>query len=333
MRFLTVVFLTVFVAACGERAPAWGIAMHGGARNLAPGDYSDEELAVMRREIARALSAGHRVLAGGGTSLDAVQAAVVVLEDSPWYNAGRGAVFTNDGRNELDASLMDGRTLRAGAVAALHHVKNPIVLARAVMEKSAHVMMVGDGAEVFAREQDLELVDERYFRTERRWRELQKALEKERGAPRAAARADYFGTVGAVALDQHGNLAAATSTGGMTNKRYGRVGDSPIVGAGTYADNRCGAISATGHGEFFIRHAVAHDICARALYGKAALPAAADTVITDVLGEAGGDGGVIAMDPRGTVSMPFNTTAMFRGYAGADGVPAVAVTAGELARP
>jgi beta-aspartyl-peptidase (threonine type) len=317
------------------RKPQWGIVIHGGAGNIRRESLTPEKEAEYRAKLTEALRAGHAVLAQGGTSLDAVSAAIRILEDSPLFNAGKGAVFTHDGKNELDASIMDGRTLKAGAVAGLQHVKNPIDLARRVMEKSPHVMMVAEGAEAFAKEQGIELVPSEYFRTEERWQQLQKVLEKEKasqGQPpssqapsRAPATGDEkFGTVGAVALDQAGNLAAGTSTGGMTNKRYGRVGDAPIIGAGTYANARC-AVSATGHGEYFIRYTVARDICARMEYLELPLLESAHSVVMDVLVKAGGEGGVIAMDSQGQVTMPFNSTGMYRGYMGEDGMAHVAI--------
>jgi beta-aspartyl-peptidase (threonine type) len=320
----------------------WGLVIHGGAGNIAPEMLSPERQAEYRATLAQALGAGHAVLAKGGSSLDAVVAAVTVMEDSPLFNAGKGAVFTHEGKNELDAAIMDGPTLAAGSVAGLRRVRNPIVLARRVMEKSPHVMMVGEGAEAFAQAQGVELVDPQYFWTEPRWRALQKALEEEKQTPVPAASrggasnsssgssegleaGEYkFGTVGAVALDKEGRLAAATSTGGMTNKRFGRVGDAPIIGAGTYASATCG-VSATGHGEYFIRYTVAHDVCARALYQGVPLAQAADAVVMDTLAKAGGEGGIIAMDGRGNVALPFNSKSMYRGYVGADGVPQVAV--------
>jgi beta-aspartyl-peptidase (threonine type) len=324
--------LLAALAGCGGREPpAWSLAIHGGARNLQPGDYTDEERAAIRAELAAALRAGARVLETGGSSLDAVEAVVVTLEDSPWFNAGRGAVFTHDGRNELDASIMDGATGAAGAVAGVTRIRNPVTLARRVMERSRHVLMAGAGAEAFAVEQGFTLVDPAYFRTERRWQELQRALEREKAAaPQAAREAvqDYFGTVGAVARDRAGRLAAATSTGGMTNKRFGRIGDSPIIGAGTFADAQC-AVSATGHGEYFIRFAVAHDICARARDLRLPVAAAARTVIQDVLKPAGGEGGVITMDARGVASFALNTTAMLRGAVQAGTTPMVAIDAQE----
>jgi beta-aspartyl-peptidase (threonine type) len=296
-----------------------------------------ERQAAYRAALEDALRAGHGVLERGGESVDAVVAAITVLEDSPLFNAGKGAVFNHDGKNELDAAIMDGRTLAAGAVAGLHRVKNPIALARSIMERSPHVMLIGDGAEEFAKAQGIELVDPGYFYTEHRWRQLQRALEAEKhehgpsarhtpgGADEGWERGELeFGTVGAVALDKHGHLAAGTSTGGLTNKRFGRVGDSPIIGAGTYANPGC-AVSATGHGEFFIRYTVAHDICARMEYTGAPLEAAADTVVMDVLVKAHGDGGIIAMDAQGHLAMVFNTKSMYRGFIGPEGAPAVAV--------
>jgi beta-aspartyl-peptidase (threonine type) len=262
-----------------------------------------------------------------------VQAAVVLLEDAPEFNAGKGAVYTHDGTHELDAAIMDGRTMMAGAVAGVKRSKNPIRLARLVMEKSPHVLLVGDGAETFGRTQSgIEFVPESYFDTELRWQQLQRALEEEKakqGAALAPQRGDveeYFGTVGAVALDRHGNLAAATSTGGITNKRAGRVGDSPIIGAGTYASNRSCAISATGVGEYFIRFTVAKDICARVEYQGTAAQAAADEVVQGLLKPAGGNGGVVGLDRDGNVIMSFNTTGMGRGYVGQDGRPMIRLT-------
>jgi beta-aspartyl-peptidase (threonine type) len=296
-----------------------------------------ERQAEYRATLEEALRRGHHVLERGGTSVEAVTAAITVLEDSPLFNAGKGAVFNHDGKNELDAAIMDGSTLSAGAVAGVHRVKNPILLARRIMERSPHVMLIGDGAEDLARTYGIELVDPSYFYTDHRWRQLQRALEAEEqgiepSAQRAPAGASEgvepgelkFGTVGAVALDRHGHLAAGTSTGGMTNKRAGRVGDSPVIGAGTYAGPRC-AVSATGHGELFIRYTVAHDICARMQYQGTPLAEAATVVVMDVLVKAHGDGGVIAMDGEGHRALVFNTKSMYRGSVGPDGVPSVAV--------
>ena len=296
--------------------------IHTGAGNFTLAGIAERKDA-MQAAMNDALMAGYHVLAGGGTSLDAVQAAIVILEDSPLFNAGKGAVFTHEGTNELDASIMDGATMKAGAVAGLEHIKNPIRLARLVMEKSPHVMLAGEGAEAFAKQQGVELVDQKYFYTDRAWKALQDALAAEKKAAQAG---DHHGTVGAVALDQHGNLAAGTSTGGLTNKRFGRIGDSPIIGAGTYANNRSCAISSTGIGEFWIRYTVAHDICARVEYTHASIQAAADVVVHGELKPVGGEGGVIGLDPQGNVMMSFNTTGMGRGYVGADGKPTIMFT-------
>ena len=304
------------------------LVIHGGA-GVEPGDLSKDEEVAARKALEAALRAGHAQLKAGRPALDAVGAAITVLEDAPQFNAGRGAVFTHDGRNELDTSLMDGASGKAGAAAGLHRVKNPITLARAIMDRSKHVMMVGDGAEMFAKEQGVALVDPEYFRTEKRWNQLQKALAEEKNAqasntPLELPGKAYFGTVGALALDAQGHLAAGTSTGGMTNKRYGRVGDSPIIGAGTWADARC-AVSGTGWGEFYIRSAAAHEICARVRLAGQSIGRAGDAVINDVIPKAGGDGGAIALDAQGVAAFPFNTGGMYRGWIGADGVPHVAI--------
>lgn len=303
--------------------PNWGIVIHGGAGDIERGRLTPAREAAHRAKLEEALRAGHAVLAGGGTSLDAVQAAIRVLEDSPLFNAGRGAVRTFEGVVELDASLMDGRDLRAGAVAGVRRVRNPIDLAREVMDGSPHVLLAGAGAEEFAQSRGLELVPPDYF-----------LRGEDSSGPAAPAATDTdamvpaacgalcgheLGTVGAVALDRHGNIAAGTSTGGLAGKRWGRVGDSPIIGAGTYADNRCGGISSTGHGEYFIRGVVAYDICAITMYQGIPLRDAADGVVMGKLVEMGGEGGVIAMDAEGVPSMSFNTPGMFRGYLGGDG--------------
>ena len=265
----------------------------------------------------------------GQQANEKVQAAIELMEDDPLFNAGRGAVFTHDGRNELDSSIMDGATGKAGAVAGVHRVKNPITLARAVMDRSRHVMMVGGGAEAFAKEQGITLVDPSYFRTEKRWQQLQNALKEEQQAQASNMPQDlpgkaYFGTVGALALDAKGQLAAGTSTGGMTNKRYGRVGDSPIIGAGTWADERCG-VSGTGWGEYYIRTAAAHEICARVRLAGASAGQAGREVINGMIPALGGDGGAIVLTAKGEVGLPFNTEGMYRGWIGADGVPHVAI--------
>ena len=305
------------------------LAIHGGAgverRDMTPDDERDA-----RAALELALRRGHAALKAGKPAVDAVTTAITVLEDDPHFNAGRGAVFTHDGRNELDASIMDGSTRKAGAVAGVHRVKNPILLARAIMERSAHVMMIGDGAEVFAKEQGVELVDPSWFRTEKRWQQLQRRLnEKAQGVSTIGDTHPgrrYTGTVGAVALDRRGRLAAGTSTGGMTDKRYGRVGDSPIIGAGTWADDRC-AFSGTGWGEFYIRSAAAHEVCARMRYLNEGPAEAGHSVINGDVPALGGDGGAIVMGADGRIGLPFNTEGMFRGWIGADGVPHAAIYA------
>ena len=329
--------LVAALAGCGGEEPppdrgpgqaAWSLAIHGGARNLQPGDYTDGERATIRAELAAALQAGARVLDAGGSSLDAVEAVVVAMEDSPWFNAGRGAVFTHDGRNELDASIMDGATGQAGAVAGVTRIRNPVRLARRVMERTPHVMLAGAGAEAFADTRpEIARVPNRWFDTEHRRRQLEQAQADEKrqaalGLP--PKKGTYFGTVGAVALDAQGHIAAATSTGGMTNKKWGRVGDSPIIGAGTWADERCG-VSGTGWGEFYIRNAVAHDICARVAYRGDSLAAAAEEVVDRIVPAAGGDGGAIALDRDGNIAMPFKTSGMYRGWVRPDGSRGVAI--------
>ncbi|WP_395641969.1 isoaspartyl peptidase/L-asparaginase family protein [Rudaea sp.] len=303
------------------------LVIHGGA-GVVRKEMTPEKEKAVRAALERALQAGYSTLKSGGSSLDAVTHAIVVLEDDPNFNAGKGAVFNHDGKNELDASIMDGATLRAGAVANVHRIKNPIELARAVMEKSEHVMLIDDGAEKFAQSIGMQLVDPKYFYTEARWKALQEAIAEEKAKTVEPGKTPHHGTVGAVALDSKGNLAAGTSTGGMTNKRFGRVGDSPIIGAGTYADARC-AVSATGWGEFYIRATAARDICARVEFRGDALKKAADEVVLGVIPKLGGDGGVIALDKDGNIAMPFNTDGMFRGWVDRDGKTHVAIYAGE----
>ncbi|WP_405234949.1 isoaspartyl peptidase/L-asparaginase family protein [Lentisalinibacter orientalis] len=293
------------------------IAIHAGAGTMSREETTPEQDATIRAELEQAVRVGHRVLTEGGTSLQAVQAAVNILEDSPFFNAGKGAVFNAEGENELDASVMDGATLNAGAVAAVRRIANPIDLALAVMTESRHVMLIGEGAETFAVEQGFELVDPAYFHTERRWRQLQEAKKAETAA-RTGEAGRWYSTVGAVALDREGNLAAGTSTGGLTNKRWGRVGDTPIIGAGTYANNESCAVSATGTGEYFIRYVVAHSICEHVRDGVS-IDEAAGRLIHEVLPAAGGDGGVIAMDAAGNIAMPHNTPGMYRASIGTDG--------------
>ena len=285
----------------------------------------DDDAKCMQADLDKALDAGHAVLSLGGTALDAVSAAIVVLEDSPWFNAGRGSVFNAEGGHELDASVMEGHTRRAGAVAGVSTVKNPILLARSVMEKSAHVMLAGEGAEKFADAQsEIERVATTYFDTDRRWKQLQdaKALEAQQAVH--TVQGTYFGTVGAVALDQHGHIAAGTSTGGMTNKQWSRVGDSPIIGAGTFATEHCG-VSCTGWGEFYIRAVAAHDICSRVEYRGDSIAQAAEDVINHIIPAMGGDGGAIALDKDGNIAMPFNTGGMSRGWISTDGKRGTAI--------
>ena len=301
------------------------LVIHGGAGIMSREDVRAEDEAVIRADLDRALDAGNSILAKGGTALDAVSASIRVLEDSPWFNAGKGAVFNHEGGHELDASIMEGHTRRAGAVAGVTTIKNPINLARAVMEHSPHVMLATEGAEKFADTRpEIERVDPTYFDTEKRRKQLEDAKAKEAAQTLHTVPGTYFGTVGAVALDVHGNIAAGTSTGGMTNKRWSRIGDSPIIGAGTYATDQCG-VSGTGWGEFYIRAAVAHDICARVAYRGDSLALAADDVIMHLIPEMGGDGGAIAMDKQGNIAMPFNTTGMYRGWIKPDGSRGTAI--------
>jgi beta-aspartyl-peptidase (threonine type) len=337
-------------AASQERPVA--LVIHGGAGTILPGRMSAEQEEAYRAALQEALDAGYAILTAGGSSLDAVEAAITTMELSPLFNAGRGAVFTSEDTVELDASVMDGATRAAGALTGVTRVKHPIRLARAIMEQSPHVMMAGRGAETFAEAQGLEMVENSFFYTDRRRNQARRgradgpsggdgaptyypgllddgddpaSAETPSVAPHPTDPGDKFGTVGAVALDRDGNLAAGTSTGGMTNKRFGRVGDSPIIGAGTYADNATCGVSATGHGEYFIRGVVAHDIAARMKHGGATVTEAARAVIHDVLpnlGE-GGTGGVIAMDAEGTIAMPFNTPGMYRASIAPDGTTTI----------
>jgi beta-aspartyl-peptidase (threonine type) len=287
----------------------FAIAVHGGAGTLPASELTPEKQRAFNEGLESALRAGFAILEQGGASLDAVVAAVTVLEDDPLFNAGRGSVLAANGGHELDASIMDGRDLRAGSVTGLRHVRNPIQLAQLVMDRSPHVMLAGAGAEEFALEHGLEPVPNEYFATERRRLELERLL---RGEQKPGGEA-VLGTVGAVAIDEQGNLAAGTSTGGMTGKKWGRVGDSPIIGAGTYAANDSCAVSATGHGEFFIRLAVAHEIASLVRYRGMDVRQAADEVVMNQLGKLGGTGGVIAIGRDGTIAMPFNSPGMLRG--------------------
>jgi beta-aspartyl-peptidase (threonine type) len=301
----------------------FGLAIHGGAGTLPRAEGGGEGELKYRAGLAAALDAGFAVLQAGATSLDAVTRAVMVLEDNPLFNAGRGSVFTLDGHNELDAAIMDGRTLKAGAVCGVTHIKNPIDLARTVMEHSEYVMLSGAGAEEFALSRGVALVPRSYFHTPERWRQLERIRGGDTGL--SALTISHVGTVGAVALDGDGRLAAATSTGGMTGKRYSRIGDSPIIGAGTYADDRSCAVSATGHGEVFIRAAVAHDICSRIRFGGRTLSDAVREVVLEELPALHGEGGVIAIDRRGDIVMEFNSEGMFRASRKAGEAPQIAV--------
>ncbi len=310
--------------------PAWsegsyGLAIHGGAGTISRASLSPGQEAAYLEQLTLAVNAGNAVLAGGGKAIDAVVAAILVMEDSTLFNAGRGAVYTHGGGHELDASLMQGEDLAAGAVAGVSDVRNPILLAREILQYSPHVMLSGEGASQYAAERGLARVKPDWFGTERRYRSWQKANGIE-PAQAGIVEEDYkFGTVGAVALDRQGNLAAGTSTGGMTNKRYGRIGDSPVIGAGTYANNESCAVSATGHGEYFIRYTVAHDICARMQYGALTLEQAAQQVVNIELVDAGGDGGIIAIDRDGQISLVFNSEGMYRAYSHNGAAPTAAI--------
>jgi beta-aspartyl-peptidase (threonine type) len=335
MKNLIWLFLLLLLAAgCGQATdkdsksydrerPQWAIVVHGGAGMMQPEAFPAEVRQAYAEKISEALNAGGAILQQGGASLDAVEAAVRVLEDSPMFNAGKGAVFSAAGINELDASVMDGKTGKAGAVAGVTVIRNPIAAARRVMEASPHVMLAGAGAESFATEQGLAIVDKSYFYTEDRWQSLLRA--RQRAEEQATDTTEKHGTVGCVALDKNGNLAAATSTGGMTNKKYGRIGDSPIIGAGTYADNATCAVSCTGHGEYFITNAVAYDVAARIKYFGQSLQEAAGEIINKKLKSQGAEGGLIAIDSAGNIAMPFNTSGMFRGYLLPDSLPKISI--------
>jgi beta-aspartyl-peptidase (threonine type) len=322
------------------------IVIHGGAGTIVKEKMTASVQAEYRQVLTDSVRAGYKLLQDGADSTQAVIAAITIMEDSPLFNAGKGSVFTHDGKNEMDASIMEGSHLEAGSVAGVSRVKNPIQLAYSVMKNSPHVILAGKGAERFAEQQKMGLVDPSYFYTERRWQQLQKLLQEEaqsgkQGDQNPDDRNNHitslsedagdgfddhkFGTVGAVALDQYGHIAAGTSTGGMTNKRFGRVGDSPIIGAGTYADDDSCGISATGHGEYFIRAAVAHDICARASYKGISLQQGADEVILDKLVKMKGEGGIIGIDPQGNVVFSFNSEGMYRAAIDATGTLTVAI--------
>ncbi|MEM9835767.1 MAG: isoaspartyl peptidase/L-asparaginase [Bacteroidota bacterium] len=346
MRQLLLLLPFLLCYACGdgptevtsEATPAtepekaeYAIVIHGGAGTIRKDRMTDERAEGIRAAMNAALDAGEAVLKNGGTAAEAVEKTIWVMEDSPFFNAGKGAVFTSAGTNELDASFMTGHDLQAGAVGGVSNIKHPISAARTVLEQSEHVMLTGVGAEAFAKAQGLEIVDPQYFYTEERYQSLQRVREKEaiddadvHGNLLYARELDEkFGTVGCVALDKSGNIAAGTSTGGMTNKKFNRIGDSPIIGAGTYANNETMGVSCTGHGEYFIRYAVAHDIHARMSYGQASLAEATDAIVFDVLKPAGGTGGLVALDKYGNVAMPFNTEGMYRGYAKPGGERAI----------
>lgn len=359
ISLLMIVVLVLPFAAFGQKSsfgeikqlqspqnPRLGFIIHGGAGVISRATMTPEKEKEFRLKLEEAVLAGYKALQAGKTSLDAVEIAIRIMEDSPLFNAGKGAVFTNDGRNELDASIMYGKTLAAGSAAGLRHVKNPITLARAIMERSEHVMMIGEGAEKFAKEQKIDLVDEKYFWTQHRWDALQNILKEEKQKTEKVEKGkndsvkpsvssnpilssneprNRFGTVGAVALDRYGDLAAGTSTGGMTNKKYGRVGDAPIIGAGTYANNDSCAVSATGWGEYFIRLGVARDIASLMEYRAMPIQNAADMVIQQKLQKLGGDGGIIAMDKFGNMAISFNSEGMYRAYIGSDGKPVVEI--------
>ena len=308
-----------FIASVGSNPalasddPPIAIAIHGGAGTITRSDLSEDQETAIRDTLGRALQAGHARLIDGATAMDAVEAAIVVLEDSPLFNAGHGAVFNSQGSNELDAAVMDGRSRNAGAITGVRHIRNPIVLARRVMNESPHVMLAGSGAEEFALSQGFALVPGEYFYTERRWQQLEKSRQQQTSRNELPPLEFRLGTVGAVALDRDGNLAAGTSTGGMTNKRFGRIGDVPVIGAGTYADNDTCAVSATGHGEYFIRAVVGHDIASQIRYAGRSLQAAAEDVVMRKLVDMGGTGGIISINPRGEISMVHNTPGMYRG--------------------
>ena len=304
--------------------PPTALVIHGGAGVIERSALSAEDEKAVRADLDRALDAGQAVLRDGGSALDAVTAAVRVLEESPWFNAGKGAVFNAEGGHELDAAIMEGHTRRAGAVAGVSTVRSPLLLARAVMERSPHVMMAGAGAEKFADQHpDIERVAPDWFDTPHRRQQLERAREREQ-KQMAALPGTYFGTVGAVALDRNGHIAAATSTGGMTNKRYGRIGDAPVIGSGTWADAGCG-VSGTGWGEFYLRTAAAHSVCARMALAGEPLATAAEAVINGEIVKLGGDGGAIALDANGNIAMPFNTPGMYRGWVRPDGSRGTAI--------
>lgn len=330
IKATSLMLFSLLVLHASAQQKKYVLVIHGGAGTILKKNMTPEKEAAYIAVLTQALKAGYTQIKAGKSSLDAVEATIHVLENDPHFNAGKGAVFTHDGRNELDAAIMEGKTLKAGAVAGVTTIKNPISAARAVMEKSEHVMMIGTGAEQFAKEAGLEIVDPKYFWTQERWDGLQKAIKADsakavldHGSKKSELLGiknhDYkFGTVGCVALDQAGNLAAGTSTGGMTNKKYGRVGDAPIIGAGTYCNNETAGISCTGWGEFYIRNVVAKTISDLMEY-KGLSVTEASKVALDKVGKMGGDGGLIALDKKGNIAMPFNTEGMYRGAVTTDG--------------
>ena len=323
IHVLTLFTFLIITAGCGntvidqqssDNRPDYVLVIHGGAGTISRESLSSTQESDYHNKLNEVLEAGENILKNGGSSMEAVRAAIIVMEDSPLFNAGVGAVFTNQKMVELDASVMDGKTLNAGAIAGVTDIKNPILGAIAVMEDSPHVMLAGKGASEFAKERGLDIVDNSYFHTQRRLDAVTRQIEQ-----------DKHGTVGAVALDMEGNLAAGTSTGGMSNKKYGRIGDSPVIGAGNYANNNTCAVSATGHGEFFIRMVVAYDISALMEYGKMSLKEASEKVINKKLVEAGATGGIVAVDNQGNISMPFNTSGMYRGFVKSTGEKETAI--------
>jgi beta-aspartyl-peptidase (threonine type) len=304
--------LLIFISqiSFSQQSKKYGLVIHGGAGTILKSNMTPEKETEYKTKLNEALETGYKILDSGGTSLDAIVAVINIMEDSPLFNAGKGAVLTEKGVAELDASIMDGKTLKAGAVAGVKHIKNPITLARLVMDKSPHVMLIGEGAEAFAKENNVEMVDENYFITPNRWQQYQKMKELQE----KKAKEEKHGTVGCVALDKNGNLAAGTSTGGMMMKKFGRVGDSPIIGAGNYANNSTCAVSGTGYGEYFIRLSIAKDISDLMEYKNLSLEYAANEVVMKKLPALGGDGGIIAIDKNGNIAMPFCTSGMYRGY-------------------
>jgi L-asparaginase / beta-aspartyl-peptidase len=329
-RFLIIsTLLLIFLLSCEreiQKTATPVLVVHGGAGVIIRSEMSGDKERIYKQKLAEVLLQGYALLQSGSSSLDAVESATMMMEDSPLFNAGKGAVFAANGKNELDAAIMDGKTGQAGAVTCVRHIKNPIQLARLVMEKSPHVLLAGEGAEEFGLSQGLALVAEEYFFSEQRWQQYLRAKEEEQRknySPQGNPQGKSMGTVGAVALDRYGNLAAGTSTGGRTFKMSGRVGDTPLIGAGTYASNHTCAVSATGHGEFFMRGVVAYDIVAMMEYKGLSVAEAVHKVIDIKLSAAGGTGGVIALDARGNMAISFNTEGMYRGYINEDKKPVI----------